>query len=665
MHWMGFQYAVLDRSAATELPGASWAVAARTLVDLHLAEELESGSWFYERPEVEPEEWASLGSSVNLVLRDLPDGSPAQILRLARERLESGQSCHAAAHQAATSADSATLTEAFVNALSSETGGVDGSSTWHSGCKSVDSTLLLLAEDVSSAALTGSDVPTRFAIFYAPGAEGTGGLGCGRSQFFACVWSIEWVKDDHSASPQSSLQRVGDLGLPPCVPLPPDYVTAQPSMQTWLRDSKLDMHARIVDSDPAGASHQYSGTAVLANWLRAIGFSTVRIDTSGAQMDRTCGVFAARASALLADAHDDWHRADLSGAFGSHVVQRAQLLLSDQTRVTEGLRPNEVMRLCELWRTGTDGDGKAAPLPVGYLMGACEIAEQVVNDIYSVAVDNAPELSCRVVIGNCEGLNASPGHAVTLAYSISRRVGGRQHEAVAAQQKEVLTGTGSGKPRGLCLSLPLQYGRVSQPQQQRTAEAEREAQAQARAFSISVAAAQATANAAILAAALSRRQRVEDVKHQRVDAKRVLQREMGNSQDNHLLAILSNSDLLEELLARMPFTAMARLSQTCGGLHTTVGGAPTFVLREHKLLMQLVLREHKHEMHEELDQVWSEAWEDVLTTHFTDVVDEELGHHLLRPNDLDEFINWRFTPSFTHVVLSTLKWRANTAHHYA
>ena len=270
-----------------------------------------------------------------------------------------------------------------------------------------------------------------------------------------------------------------------------------------------------------------------------------------------------------------------------------------------------------------------------------------------------------MVIGNCEGLNASPGHAVTLAYSISRRVGGRQHEAVAAQQKEVLTGTGSGKPRGLCLSLPLQYGRVSQPQQQRTAEAEREAQAQARAFSISVAAAQATANAAILAAALSRRQRVEDVKHQRVDAKRVLQREMGNSQDNHLLAILSNSDLLEELLARMPFTAMARLSQTCGGLHTTVGGAPTFVLREHKLLMQLVLREHKHEMHEELDQVWSEAWEDVLTTHFTDVVDEELGHHLLRPNDLDEFINWRFTPSFTHVVLSTLKWRANTAHHYA
>eukprot|EP00966_Prymnesium_polylepis_P326754 7382655-Prymnesium_polylepis.1 len=80
------------------------------------------------------------------------------------------------------------------------------------------------------------------------------------------------------------------------------------------------MVARVVDFNPipAGSNAESLKSASLVRWLRLVGFDASFDHASAryrAQLDRTCGVVAARAAAIIARAgHACWQTVDVGDA---------------------------------------------------------------------------------------------------------------------------------------------------------------------------------------------------------------------------------------------------------------------------------------------------------------------------------------------------------------
>ena len=204
---------------------------------------------------------------------------------------------------------------------------------------------------------------------------------------------------------QPALQRIAGAKLPTFHDLPQRISTTP--LPPWLvTDMKLQMEARVVDLNPLcpGFTVEHLNTCMLVRWLRHIGF-TVRWDNASTaarpQIDRTCGVVAARTAALLHCAGcDGFLNADLSGVTALPVTQEAERLTGKSIRQA-GLLPEEIMELCFLW---SDVSGSLLPdpsCPRSYLRCLEFFFSQVVTDL--ICMSNGEQDVYRILMGNVMG----------------------------------------------------------------------------------------------------------------------------------------------------------------------------------------------------------------------------------------------------------------------
>ena len=99
-----------------------------------------------------------------------------------------------------------------------------------------------------------------------------------------------------------------------------------------------------------------------------------------------------------------------------HAHDAARVLGVD-TIIGVGLKSWQIMQLVEHW-AGGDGNTEIHPT---YSEFVDVLVRQIVEDMLTVAAGGAfSDAPCRILLGNCKRSVYGTGHAVTVAYSISR-----------------------------------------------------------------------------------------------------------------------------------------------------------------------------------------------------------------------------------------------------
>jgi hypothetical protein len=112
---------------------------------------------------------------------------------------------------------------------------------------------------------------------------------------------------------------------------------------------------------------------------------------------------------------------DVGDASSASTLREAERHLGITSIEHNGLVPEQIMRLSNLWSASMTRYQQGAVTPLVYLNRMSEIVATIANDLAQVGLHGSLDAAFRIVIGNCAYMNASPGHAITVAYRVRRR----------------------------------------------------------------------------------------------------------------------------------------------------------------------------------------------------------------------------------------------------